>query len=99
MLRFVSRCTPAVLFTIPLLLAASPAGSASSRFGAYQYLSPVPGSAMVSPPNNLVLREGRELDPGAWQAVSLWEFRDGGRRAGLRILLAPRDAWIGLPRT
>jgi hypothetical protein len=43
--------------------------------------------------------EARELDPGAWQAVSLWEFRDGGRRAGLRILLAPRDAWIGLPRT
>jgi hypothetical protein len=42
--------------------------------------------------------EARELDPAAWQAVSLWEFRDGGRRAGLRILLAPRDAWIGLPR-
>jgi hypothetical protein len=40
----------------------------------------------------------RELDPDEWQAVSLWEFRDDGRRAGLRVLLAPRDAWIGLPR-
>ena len=41
----------------------------------------------------------RELDSGSWQAVSIWEFHEGGRRAGLRILLAPREAWIGLPRT
>ncbi len=40
----------------------------------------------------------RELDAGGWQAVSLLEFFDDGRRAGLRVLLAPRDAWIGLPR-
>jgi hypothetical protein len=40
----------------------------------------------------------RELDADEWQAISLWEFRDGDRRAGLRVLLAPRDAWIGLPR-
>jgi hypothetical protein len=40
----------------------------------------------------------RELDSDAWQAVSIWEFHEGGRRAGLRILLAPREAWIGLPR-
>jgi HIRAN domain len=32
------------------------------------------------------------------QAVSLWEFREDGRRIGLRILIAPRDAWIGSPR-
>jgi hypothetical protein len=33
-------------------------------------------------------------------AVSLWEFRgDDGRRIGLRILLAPADAWIQEPRT
>ncbi len=33
------------------------------------------------------------------QAVSLWEFRaDGGRRVGLRVLIAPADAWIGRPR-
>ena len=33
------------------------------------------------------------------QAVSLWEFRDEeGRRVGLRVLIAPADAWIGLPR-
>jgi hypothetical protein len=40
-----------------------------------------------------------ELDAGDWQAVSLLEFSDGGQRAGLRVLLAPRSAWIGLPRT
>jgi hypothetical protein len=40
----------------------------------------------------------RELDSDEWQAVSLWEFRDDGARAGLRVLLAPRDAWIGFPR-
>jgi HIRAN domain-containing protein len=41
----------------------------------------------------------RELDAEGWQAVSLWEFFEDGRRGGLRVLLAPRDAWIGLPRT
>jgi HIRAN domain len=40
----------------------------------------------------------RGLDADDWQAVSLWEFSEGGRRGGLRVLLAPRDAWIGLPR-
>jgi HIRAN domain len=40
----------------------------------------------------------RELDAGDWQAVSLLEFSEDGRRAGLRVLLAPRTAWIGLPR-
>ena len=40
----------------------------------------------------------RELDAGDWQAVSLREFHEDGRRAGLRVLLAPRDAWIGAPR-
>ncbi|TML17929.1 MAG: hypothetical protein E6G33_01525, partial [Actinobacteria bacterium] len=39
----------------------------------------------------------RELDAGAWQAVSLVEFLEDGRRVGLRVLLAPRDAWIGMP--
>ena len=41
----------------------------------------------------------RDLEPGEWQAVSLREFFDGPGRGGLRILLAPRDAWIGAPRT
>jgi HIRAN domain-containing protein len=41
----------------------------------------------------------RELDAAEWQAVSLWEFRGRDGRGGLRVLLAPRDAWIGLPRT
>jgi hypothetical protein len=36
---------------------------------------------------------------GDEQAVSLWEFRgDDGRRIGLRVLLAPADAWIQAPR-
>jgi len=33
-----------------------------------------------------------------WQAVSLREFTDEGRRVGLRVLLAPREAWVGRPR-
>ena len=39
-----------------------------------------------------------ELDANEWQAVSLLEFSEDGRRIGLRLLLAPRDAWIGAPR-
>jgi hypothetical protein len=36
---------------------------------------------------------------GDEQAVSLWEFRgDGGERIGLRVLIAPADAWIQEPR-
>ena len=40
----------------------------------------------------------RELEVDDWQAVTLWEFFENGNRGGLRVLLAPRDAWIGLPR-
>jgi HIRAN domain len=40
----------------------------------------------------------RELDPGEWQAISLHEFFEDGRRVGLRVLLAPKDAWVGVPR-
>ena len=37
---------------------------------------------------------------GDEQAVSLWEFRgEGGQRIGLRILLAPADAWVQDPRS
>ena len=35
---------------------------------------------------------------GDEQAVALWEFVEDGRRIGLRVLIAPADAWIGLPR-
>ena len=36
---------------------------------------------------------------GDEQALSLWEFRDeAGRRVGLRVLLAPADAWVQEPR-
>ena len=36
---------------------------------------------------------------GDEQAVSLWEFLDeDGLRIGLRVLLAPADAWIQEPR-
>jgi hypothetical protein len=41
----------------------------------------------------------RELDAADWQAVSLLEFFEGERRVGLRVLLAPLNAWIGLPRS
>ena len=35
---------------------------------------------------------------GDEQAVSLWEFRgDDGQRIGLRVLLAPADAWVQEP--
>jgi hypothetical protein len=40
----------------------------------------------------------RDLDAAEWQAVSLLEFYEGPGRGGLRVLLAPRDAWIGAPR-
>ena len=40
----------------------------------------------------------RELEVDDWQAVTLWEFFENGERGGLLVLLAPRDAWIGLPR-
>jgi hypothetical protein len=30
--------------------------------------------------------------------VSLWEYREGGERIGLRVLIAPADAWIQDPR-
>jgi hypothetical protein len=33
------------------------------------------------------------------QAVVLWEWREAGRRVGLRMLVAPRSVWIGSPRT
>jgi hypothetical protein len=35
---------------------------------------------------------------GDEQAVALWEFVEEGRRVGLRVLIAPKDAWIGTPR-
>jgi HIRAN domain len=40
----------------------------------------------------------RELDAAGLQAVALWEWREDDRRVGLRVLLAPKDAWIGAPR-
>jgi hypothetical protein len=40
----------------------------------------------------------RELDARDWKAVSVWEYVEDGRRGGLRVLLAPRGAWIGIPR-
>jgi len=40
----------------------------------------------------------RELRAEEWQAVALHQFFEDGRRCGLRVLLAPRDAWIGTPR-
>jgi HIRAN domain len=36
---------------------------------------------------------------GDEQALALWEFVEDGRRIGLRVLIAPADAWIGRPRS
>lgn len=36
---------------------------------------------------------------GDEQALSLWEFVEGGVRIGLRVLISPPDAWIGRPRS
>jgi hypothetical protein len=41
----------------------------------------------------------RVLRASEWQAVSLRDYLENERRLGLRVLLAPRDAWIGMPRT
>lgn len=35
---------------------------------------------------------------GGEQALSLWEFREGGRRVGLRVLVVPAEAWVQAPR-
>jgi HIRAN domain len=35
---------------------------------------------------------------GDEQAVSLWEFREEGRRVGLRVLVVAADAWVQVPR-
>jgi hypothetical protein len=35
---------------------------------------------------------------GDEQAIALREFRDGAQRVGLRVLIAPVDAWIQEPR-
>jgi hypothetical protein len=40
----------------------------------------------------------RDLRADDWQAISLWEYAEAGIRGGLRVLLAPADAWIGMPR-
>ncbi len=44
--------------------------------------------------------EGAPELHGDEQALSLWEFRgEDGRRIGLRVLVAPADAWVQEPRT
>ncbi|HET7854869.1 MAG TPA: HIRAN domain-containing protein [Gaiellaceae bacterium] len=35
---------------------------------------------------------------GDEQAIALWEFVEEGRRVGLRVLIVPATAWVGLPR-
>lgn len=40
-----------------------------------------------------------ELQASDWQAVALRDFVQNQQRLGLRVLLAPRDAWIGSPRS
>jgi hypothetical protein len=40
----------------------------------------------------------RELRPPL-QAVSLWEWREGDVRVGLRVIVAPPEVWIARPRS
>jgi HIRAN domain-containing protein len=40
----------------------------------------------------------RGLQAEDWQALALTEFVEDGRRAGLRVLLVPANAWVGRPR-
>jgi hypothetical protein len=35
---------------------------------------------------------------GDEQAMSLWEYREEGRRIGLRVLIVPQDTWLPDPR-
>jgi hypothetical protein len=32
------------------------------------------------------------------RALSLWEWREGDRRVGLRMLVVPSSVWVGTPR-
>ena len=56
-----------------LLLAPAPPRSSASTSGAerYQYVHPLPGSRLVSPRNNIVIRQGDFLDLGSRQAVDV----------------------------
>lgn len=78
---------------IPLLVAAATASPAlavpASRGAAlYQYLSPRPGARMVSLWNNVVIREGRDIDPASLTTgtISVAGTRSG-EHAG-RLLLS-----------
>jgi hypothetical protein len=39
----------------------------------------------------------RELAPPL-RALALWEWREDGRRVGLRVLVTPPAVWVGTPR-
>ena len=60
---------PAIGALMLILCSASWAGA--SRSGAYQYVSPVPGSRGNSPWNNIALRQGRTIDRAALDHLSL----------------------------
>ena len=45
-------------------LAATPPTSLSPHLGQYEYFSPIPGSRLVSPWNNIVIRNGSVIDRG-----------------------------------
>jgi hypothetical protein len=54
----------AFALALSLLLASAPRAGAST-FAGYQYLSPLPGSHGVSPLNDVVIRDGRDIDPAS----------------------------------
>ena len=79
-----------------------PVAGASYRIDDLQDEAFTPGK-----PLEIVPEPENEHDPNAlaiWdaarrlQAVSLWEWREGDRRVGLRVLVASPEVWIGTPR-
>ena len=52
------------LTPIAIAMAAPPPPALSPHLGQYQYFSPIPGSRLVSPWNNIVIRHGGLLDRG-----------------------------------
>ena len=89
-----------------------PEAVADASFDPGERLALVPEPENEHDPNAIgIWNEGRTLQAGYVprevapelrgdeQAVSLWEFRgEDGQRIGLRVLLAPADAWIQEPR-
>src|SRR5437879_3462050 len=72
-----------------LLLALAPPRSSASTSGAerYQYVHPLPGSRLVSPRNNIVIRQGDRIDGStiAASAIVVVGSRSGSHTGRLAL--------------